>query len=238
MNKQKTIQNNIHYIFEKIENCCNKIRADKNTVELMAVTKTVESDDILIAHKEGIKLFGENYIQQAVKKLDVLYAENTVNARHFHFIGHLQSNKLNKAMQYFSSIDAVDSLDLAEKIDRKSSSIQDTTSIYLEVNTSNEPAKHGFSPDDLLIFIDKIVLFKHIQLMGLMTMGPLMGNEKEVRSSFALLRKLKEAIEARLGVKGLLLSMGMSNDYEWAIMEGSNMIRIGRGIFGEESIKK
>jgi PLP dependent protein len=236
VNKQELITHNIHHLQEKVSHLSKKYRPGLSPAQLMAVSKKASVQDILFAHQAGIDLFGENYIQSALTKLPLLFQEHHLSKNLFHFIGHLQSNKINKAMELFSSLDAIDSTELAQSISKKSASLKEGTSIYIEVNTSMETTKFGFNPDNLLLFMDKIVFLENIKVCGLMTMGPLNGNEKDNRSSFSLLRNMKEELEKRYSLAPLKLSMGMSDDYEWAIQEGSDMIRIGRGIFGEESV--
>lgn len=236
MNKQELITHNIHFLQEKVKHLTQKYRPKLYPTQIMAVTKKASIQDILYAHQAGIDLFGENYIQSALTKLPVLYQEHHLSKALFHFIGHLQSNKIIKATDMFSSLDAIDSLELAQQISKKTVSTGEALNIYIEVNTSMETTKFGFNPDNLLLFMDKIVFLENIKVCGLMTMGPLNGNENDNRRSFSLLRNLKEELEKRYTLAPLKLSMGMSEDYEWAIQEGSDMIRIGRGIFGEESV--
>lgn len=236
VNKQEIITHNIHFLQEKVNYLSQKYRPKQNPTKLMAVCKKASVQEILYTYQAGIRLFGENYIQSAQEKLPVLYQEHHLSKELFHFIGHLQSNKIKKATELFSSLDAIDSLELAQQISKKYSPINEPLSIYIEVNTSMETTKFGFNPDNLLLFMDKIVFLENIKVCGLMTMGPLNGKEVDNRRSFSLLRNLKEELEKRYSFASLGLSMGMSEDYQWAIQEGSDLIRIGRGIFGEESV--
>jgi PLP dependent protein len=237
VSKQTLIQFNIENILEKIDKIIVSSRSkQQKPVQLMAVTKNAGIEEIVLAQQAGITLFGENYIQNAVPKLHKLFQHYGMFPSMFHFIGHLQSNKLSKAMEYFSNIQTVDSIPLAQKISAKAASEGRIYPVFLEVNTSGETEKFGFSPYKFLQFVDKIVFLEKIAIVGLMTMGPLNGDEHATRSSFAQLRKLKDEMELRLGLNSLLLSMGMSDDFESAIMEGTDLIRIGRGIFGEESV--
>ncbi len=236
MSLRDHIFHQVSHILERIELIKTKYKLSHH-VMLMAVTKSTNIDGILFARDAGVSLFGENYIQASVPKLNELFSGHHFDASLFHFIGHLQSNKINKAMEYFSSIDTIDSVKLAEAVNTKARHQGRIYPIFLEVNTSMETTKYGFSPEKILLFMDKIVCLENIKVKGLMTMGPLYSNESGNRQSFAKLRSLKEKIEKNYGLDSLVLSMGMSHDFEWAIEEGSNMIRIGRGIFGEESIK-
>ena len=146
------------------------------------------------------------------------------------FIGHLQTNKVNKCLRLFDTIDSVDSLKLAKKIN--SSSTEKKTECLIEINTSKEPQKHGFNP---IISEDLISCFtlKNLEIVGLMTIGPYTSEEKKTRNAFKLLRKLKEDINSELGEHKIKeLSMGMSGDFEIGVQEGSTMVRVGTGIFG------
>jgi pyridoxal phosphate enzyme (YggS family) len=183
----------------------------------------------------GIKHIGENRVQEAQKKFESIEKLPHVTKR---FIGTLQSNKVNKCIDLFDTIDSVDSIRLAKKIDKRSKTIGKTTPILLEVNTGKEKQKHGFWPDQVNDMIMCTTL-KNINVKGLMTMGPRSKDKKDTRSSFALLRKIKEKINCEIGENQLVdLSMGMSADFEIGIEEGSTMVRIGTALFGPRPTQK
>ena len=201
-----------------------------NHVEIIAATKT---RDLLIIKKcidLGITTIGENRIQEAERKFSKFSGFGKTKKR---FIGHLQKNKVNKCLGLFDAIDSVDSYRLAKKIDTSSRNIGFITECLLEINTSNEPQKWGFSPqisEDILSCFQ----LKNIKIVGLMTIGPNTKIQKHIRKSFILLRGLQNKINKELGENHLKhLSMGMTGDYEIAVEEGSTMIRVGTGLFGE-----
>jgi len=198
-------------------------------VVIVAATKARPPNTVRKCCEAGIKHIGENRIQEAEIKFENLERLPMVTKR---FIGTLQSNKVNKCLALFDTVDSVDSIRLAKKIDKRSKTLGTTTSILLEVNTIKEKQKHGFWPDK----IEDMVLcttLKHINVKGLMTLGPRSKNEKETRKAFSLLRKVKDKINSKIGENQLVdLSMGMSADFEIGIEEGSTMVRIGTALFG------
>ena len=220
------IDQNVRLVFDRINNA--KKRSPYNQdIELIAATKTRDVLQIQTCYELGISSVGENRIQEAEKKLKELPCFNSIKKR---FIGHLQTNKVNKCLRLFDTIDSVDTLKLAEKIN--SSSQFKKTECLIEVNTSGELQKKGFKPKLSKELISCFSL-KNLDVVGLMTIGPHTTNEKEIRSSFQALRVFKEKINQELGENKLTeLSMGMSNDFELGIQEGSTMVRVGTGIFG------
>ena len=198
-------------------------------VVIIAATKARPPDTVRKCCEAGIKHIGENRIQEAETKFENLERLPMVTKR---FIGTLQSNKVNKCLALFDTVDSVDSIRLAKKIDKRSKTLGKTTPILLEVNTTKEKQKHGFWPDN----IEDMVLcttLKHINVKGLMTLGPRSKNEKETRKAFSLLRKVKDKINYEIGENQLVdLSMGMSADFEIGTEEGSTMVRIGTALFG------
>tara|TARA_B100000575_G_C22964432_1_gene557001 strand:+ start:112 stop:792 length:681 start_codon:yes stop_codon:yes gene_type:complete len=220
------IDQNVRLVFDRINNA--KKRSPYNQdIELIAATKTRDVLQIQTCYELGISSVGENRIQEAEKKLKELPCFNSIKKR---FIGHLQTNKVNKCLRLFDTIDSVDTLKLAEKIN--SSSQFKKTECLIEVNTSGELQKKGFKPKLSKELISCFSL-KNLDVVGLMTIGPHTTNEKEIRSSFQALRVFKEKINQELGENKLTeLSMGMTNDFEFGVEEGSTMVRVGTGIFG------
>ena len=180
----------------------------------------------------GINHIGENRIQEAARKFESFDSMPNLTRR---FIGHLQTNKVNKCLELFDTIDSVDSFKLAEKINNRSSFLNKKTPILLEINTSGDKSKKGFSPnlnDDLYSVFE----LNSLRVDGLMTMGPLSQKENETRCAFALLREIKTKINNQLSGDPIKeLSMGMSGDYQIGIQEGSTMIRLGTAIFGKRN---
>jgi len=219
-----SLSSNFEKIVGRIEESKQKLGLNQN-VQIIAVTKTHPFSFIKESYVLGIRSIGENRIQEASEKFESFANMPNLTKR---FIGHLQSNKINKCLDLFNTIDSVDSVNLAQKIDSKGKNIQ----ILLEVNTSGEAQKHGFNPNDIEGMIEAANT-QNISVHGLMTVGPLTQNEKKIRESFALLRRIKEKINTqKSGNKLTELSMGMSGDFEVAIEEGSTMVRVGSALFG------
>ena len=202
------------------------------SVKIVAITKTHSSNIIEKIYDLGQKVIGENRIQETESKFtDISYLLPKIEKR---FVGHLQSNKINKAINLFDTFDAVDSLNLARKIGKKAVVLNKIIPILLEVNTSGESSKFGFAPtniDEMLTCCE----IAGISVQGLMTIGPLTTDTKKIRKAFILLRQLHKTIKTQLSDKSKYfkeLSMGMSSDFEIAIEEGATMIRLGTALFG------
>ena len=224
-----TIANNLRVLHAHIE-LAKKRKGANQAVKIIAVTKTHPFSIINACYNNGICSIGENRVQEAIKKFQRLSDVPKLIKR---FIGHLQTNKVNKCLDYFDTIDSVDSVRLAKKIDNRAKHLNKAVQILLEVNTTKEEQKHGFLPEqiDEMLFCTTL---SGINIKGLMTVGPLTKNENDIRLSFGLLRKLKGDLNSKLKKKKLNeLSMGMSNDFQIAVEEGSTMIRIGTALFGK-----
>lgn len=226
------LKENVELVKERIENA--QLRSgNKTAVKIIAITKTHPASVIADVKERGIDSIGENRIQEAEEKFaKIPNILPTVTKR---LVGHLQSNKINKAITLFDTIDSVDSLSLANKIGNKALSIEKNIPILLEVNTSGESAKFGFNPENI---DDMLACFEisNIVLSGLMTIGPLTSDRKQIRTSFQQLRELINSIKSQLGVNNTNfneLSMGMSGDFELAIEEGATMVRLGTVLFGQ-----
>ncbi len=198
-------------------------------VQLIAVTKTRPFTTIQDCYRSQITAIGENRIQEAAEKFRS-FADMPGLVRRF--IGHLQSNKVNKCLELFDTVDSVDSVKLARRISNRAAAVGKTVPVLLEVNTSGEPQKGGFDPDqeeEMLTCMKE----SNIQVDGLMTIGPHTQDQKAIRKSFSALRLLSQSLNAQAGGKRLKeLSMGMSGDYELAVEEGSTMVRLGTALFG------
>ena len=220
------LDQNIRLVFNRI-NSAKKRSSHNQDVELIAATKTRDILQIQTCFELGISSIGENRVQEAEIKLKELQSSNSIKKR---FIGHLQTNKVNKCLHLFDTIDSVDTLKLAKKIN--SSSQHPKTECLIEINTSGELQKKGFKPKLSKELISCFSL-ENLNIVGLMTIGPYTTSEKEIRGSFQALRVFKDKINQELGENKLTeLSMGMSNDFELGIEEGSTMVRVGTGIFG------
>jgi hypothetical protein len=198
-------------------------------VELVAAAKTKTPEEILEAVEAGIKIIGENYVQEAAAAFSVVGLRVK-----WHFIGHLQTNKVKKAIDIFDMIETVDSVDLALEIDKRCAAAGKIMSILIEINSGEEEQKFGVRPADAEALASEIAAFKNIKVEGLMTMGPFEGDPEDARPYFKITKKLFEEIKALAfpGVDMKYLSMGMTNSYRVAIEEGANMVRLGTKIFG------
>ena len=216
-------------IYERILNAKNKAgRTDK--IFFTAVSKTRTVDEMREAEKISfVDFFGENRVQEAESKRD-LYQDSKIPWR---LIGHLQNNKARKAVEIFDCIDSVDSVELALRLNRIAGELNKKIPILIEVNTSGEESKSGIKPEKFSQLLDITISQGNLKLDGLMTVGPLTNDEKKIREAFASLRNLIENSRASTGLKLPIISMGMSDDFELAILEGSTMIRIGTLLFGE-----
>ncbi len=213
-----------------IEENVKKILAElPQGVQLEAAAKTRTPDDIKRAIDAGVEIIGQNYIQEA----ELLFSEVGSLAK-WHFIGHLQRNKVNKAVPIFDMIETVDSVRLAREIDKRAFKQGKVMSVLIEINSGKEEQKFGVMPGKAEGLIREISGFKSIKIQGLMTMGPFSGDPEDARPYFVITRKLFEQIKALklVGVEMRFLSMGMTNSYRVALEEGANIVRIGTKIFG------
>jgi len=201
-------------------------------VELVAAAKERTYAEILEALEAGVKVIGENYVQEAEKAYAVVG-----NRAKWHFIGHLQRNKVKKAVGMFDMIETVDSVEIAKEIDKRCRQIGKVMPVLVEINSGREKQKSGVLPEDAEQLIRQISVLPNIKVVGLMTMGPRFGNPEDSRPYFVETRKIFEHIK-RLNLPGVemkYLSMGMTNSYRIALEEGANIVRIGNKIFGERS---
>ncbi len=203
-------------------------------VELVAAAKTRTPEEMREAIEAGIKIVGENYVQEAQKAFEAIGKRVK-----WHFIGYLQKNKVKKAVKIFDMIETIDSYMLAQEIDKRCSQISKIMPILIEINSGREEQKSGVFPEDALDLIQKISLLPQIKVMGLMTMGPRFGNPEASRPYFTETRKVFEKIKALNlpHIEMKYLSMGMTNSYQIAIEEKANMVRIGTLIFGKRNYK-
>jgi pyridoxal phosphate enzyme (YggS family) len=204
-------------------------------VELVAAAKARSSEEIEEAIKAGVKIIGENYIQEAQKTFETIG-----KGVKWHFIGHLQKNKVKKSVKIFDMIETVDSYLLAHEINERCKQINKIMPILIEINSGREKQKFGIFPEDALDLVQEISPLPQIKIMGMMTMGPRLGNPEDSRPYFIETRKIFEKIKALNlpHVEMKYLSMGMTNSYQIAIEEKANMVRLGTLIFGERSYKE
>ena len=220
----------IQIVTEKIQkslDLCNR----KDKVVLVAATKNQNLNTVAKCINSGIINIGENRVQEAEQKFEHLNTNNKKIVKRM--IGHLQSNKLNKALTLFDAIDSIDTIELAKKIAYKTAKTNTQIQALLEVNTSKEKSKFGFNPEDTQGMLESLEL-NNIKIKGLMTLGPNTNNVKIKREAFKRLRNIKEDLNRQIQPTKQLteLSMGMSGDFDLAIQEGSTMVRLGTALFG------
>ena len=212
--------------------CVRSGRAS-DAATLVAISKTVPVEKLRLAQAAGYDLLGENRVQEAAGKIPLLGPST------WHLVGHLQKNKAAKAIELFDVIESVDSVALATRLDRlvgeRGSRAGGPLPIYLQVNVDDDPAKAGFTAETLERELGGVLALPNLEVQGLMTVGWLTAGSSEARPTFARLRALSESLRATEPRLGSGLSMGMSDDYEVAIEEGSTLVRVGRALFGERT---
>jgi pyridoxal phosphate enzyme (YggS family) len=215
-----SIAGNIQKVEEEVRRC-----ARGRDVLIVAVSKTVPAERVKEAHAAGLSLFGENRIQEALPKIAQLSDLNIT----WHFIGHLQTNKVKDAVRHFSCIQSVDSLKLVRQIEKEAAKTEKKIEIFLEINLGSEESKYGLAESEIRPAVEEARNLQHVSLRGLMAIPPFFEDTEQVRPYFRRMRELTEQYELRE------VSMGMSHDFPIAIEEGSTMVRIGTAIFGERS---
>jgi hypothetical protein len=225
-----TIKENLDRVRERIAAAAARAGRDPAAVTIVAVTKTHGPDVVTQAIEAGLADVGENKVQEFLAK-----APDVKLPCRWHLVGHLQTNKVAKVIGRFALVQSVDSFRLAELLSRSGAAADVTTDILLEVNTSGEESKFGLPPGEVLSACELIAGLPNLRIRGLMTVGPLVSDANAVGAAFARLRRIKEGVDvARIeNVSMEHLSMGMTDDFEIAIAEGSTMIRLGRILFGE-----
>ncbi len=214
-----------------IEQNVNQILSElPEGVQLVAAAKTQQPEEILEAVEVGVEIIGENYVQEAERAYDVVGSRAK-----WHLIGHLQRNKVKKAVRIFDMIETVDSVEIAREIDKRCAQISKVMPVLIEINSGQEKQKSGVFPEGAEQLVRELSAYQNIKVMGLMTMGPRFGNPEDSRPYFVETRKVFENIKKLnlTNVEMKYLSMGMSNSYQIAIEEGANMVRLGTKIFGE-----
>ena len=221
------ISDNLINIHSRMQDAAHHVGRQVLDVRLVAVSKTYPPAVIQEAWNAGQHVFGENRVQDALPKIAELPAE-----AEWHFIGHLQSNKIRKALPAFTLIHGVDNREIAIQINRIAGEMGLTANILLEINVSGEATKFGFSPADLRENLEGLLCLPNIRINGLMTMAPYSEDPETARPVFSKLRILRDELAAQSGQALPELSMGMSGDFEVAIQEGATIVRIGSSIFG------
>ena len=224
------IRENVQFARNKIAEACRRRGRKSEEIELVAITKTVDVEQINEAIEAGIRVVGENRVQEAWRKF-----QEVGEKVHWHMVGHLQTNKVKRVLQFADMIHSVDSVYLAREIQTQAKKLDRTIEILIQVNTSGEESKFGLEPEATIGAIEEVSTLPNLKIKGLMTIGAFLPNPEDVRPCFKLLHDLKDRVNER-GITSVeigTLSMGMTNDYEIAIEEGSTMVRVGTAIFGE-----
>ena len=224
------VRDNILRIRERIAAAAARAGRDPSAVRLMGVTKTVGDDRILQAIEAGIDIIGENYVQEARRKIELMG-----KSAEWHFIGHLQTNKAKYAVRLFDLIHSVNRMSLAEELNRRAAAAGVVSRVLIEVNLGGEESKSGAPPEEAPGLIRAVAQMANLSIQGLMTMAPWYDDPERARPCFAGLRAIRDRIAAEKipNVAMRELSMGMTDDFEVAVEEGSTIVRIGRAIFGE-----
>jgi pyridoxal phosphate enzyme (YggS family) len=230
MTPLSTIRENLQLVRDKLVQSARRAARKPEEILLIGVSKTHPADAIREAYDAGLRHFGENRVQEWEGKFGALADLQAT----WHLIGHLQSNKAARAAKAFHSVDSVDDFSLAERLDRAQAQkgTGQKLRVLIELHMGGEETKSGASEEDLPELAERIQTLPHLDFAGLMCIPPFRENPDEARPFFATLRTLKEQLESRIGRALPVLSMGMSHDFEAAILEGSNEIRIGTAIFG------
>ena len=227
--QSKTLAKNYNAVKENIKKACEQAGRSQEEVTLLAVSKTKPVDMLMDVYHAGARDFGENKVQELTAKYEALPKDI-----HWHMIGHLQTNKVKYIIDKAELIHSVDSLKLAETIEKEAAKHDLIADILVEVNVAEEESKFGMKMEEVIPFVEKVSAFPHVRVRGLMTIAPFVEDPEENRSIFADLHKLYIDIKKKNHDNDTVsvLSMGMTNDYEVAIEEGATMVRVGTGIFG------
>ena len=218
---------NLEAVYARIRAACERVKRDPASVTLLAVSKGQPPERIREAADLGSTLLGENRVQEAKAKIPLCPGK-----LRWHMIGHLQSNKARDAVHLFEMIHSVDSLPLAQELNKSADKLAKTIPVLLEVNVAGEASKFGFKPEQLLAELEAMNSLRRVEIRGLMTLAPWSPEAEKVRPVFRRLRELKEACEKILTAPLPHLSMGMSSDFEVAIEEGATLVRLGTVLFG------
>ncbi|MBN9015355.1 MAG: YggS family pyridoxal phosphate-dependent enzyme [Rhizobiales bacterium] len=225
---RSAMKRNLAAINERIARACDKANRDPQSVTLVGVSKTVGREAVDAAYEAGLRHFGENRVQDAIQK----FAEPMPSDAVLHMIGQLQSNKASQALKLFHVFESVDRPSIIAELDRQAAKLERDVPVLLEVNVAGEAQKAGCQQADAATLAKQVVASQRLQLMGLMTIAPLVNDPEAVRSIFAGLRTLRDClVQSGLAPELPVLSMGMTNDFEIAIEEGATEVRVGRALF-------
>lgn len=227
------VRENLERVRSQIADAATKSGSSPGEVELVAISKTHDAEKVRAAYEAGQNLFGESRVQEARAKIPEL-----PSALRWHFVGHLQKNKIRHALPLFELFHGIDDVDLARDLNRIADEEGLHPRILLEVNVAGEGSKFGFKPDALREQMESLLSLNRLSIEGLMTIPPLDEEAEASRKFFVDLRELRDALEKQFNVKLPTLSMGMTNDYIVAVEEGATLVRVGTAIFGKRSGKR
>lgn len=225
---EESLKRNLEIILERVERACRRSGRTVESVRILGASKGQEIDKIKILASLGIRIFGENYVQEAEKKI-VALRDLPVE---WHFIGRLQTNKVKKAIRLFHVIESVDRVDLVEELEKRLIQEGKSQEVFIEVNIGEEPTKGGVKEGDLDALIGRLINSPCLEVRGLMCLPPLFEDPERVRPYFQRMQELFMKLRPLFGEKFTELSMGTSNDFEIAIEEGATIVRIGTLLFG------
>lgn len=241
-NRDFSIAENLCHVRNAIKAACERSKRNPKEITLIAVSKTKPFSDILDACASGVTHFGENYVQELMQKIEQNESLDEVKSIQWHMIGHLQKNKVKYLIGNAALIHSIDSVSLAEQIEKEAAKKDQTMRILLEVNIAREESKWGFDVDTALQAAQEISAFSHVRVLGLMTSAPLTDDPETNRIHFRNLNALAQEMAKKnlftlsdTACHSPVLSMGMSRDFEVAIEEGATMIRVGTAIFGKRN---
>ncbi len=223
----ETLADRLHQIQDEIASAVKRCGRRAEDVTLIAVSKTHPAEVIREAWDEGQRIFGESRVQEALAKIPDL-----PQAAQWHFIGHIQSNKIRKALPHFVLFHGIDSAECALVMDRIAGEMGLRTKILLEINVAGEATKFGFDPEALKENLDSLLALRNVDIEGLMAIPPAVDKPEDARRYFAALRELRDELVKATGTPLTTLSMGMSGDFSVAIEEGATLVRVGTSIFG------
>ncbi|BAU22701.1 pyridoxal phosphate biosynthesis protein [Caldimicrobium thiodismutans] len=224
-----TLKNNLEKVFERVENAVLRSKRRLEEVKILGASKKQSPEKIQVLYDLGIRLFGENYVQEAEKKISALEGLSI----EWHLIGRLQTNKVKKALKLFNVLETIDRIELAVEIEKRLKDSEKKIPVFIEVNIGEEETKAGVGPKDLFKFCEELSQFSHLEVRGLMCLPPYEENPEKVRPFFARMRSLFEKVKPLFGPNFKELSMGTSHDFEVALEEGATLIRLGTILFGQ-----
>lgn len=231
MNLKTKLRENYIKVLENVQKACERSGRKVEEIKILGASKKQSPEKIKIVFELGVKIFGENYVQEAEKK--ILELKNL--PIEWHFIGRLQTNKVKKALSLFSMIQTLDRISLAQEIQKQAEKKDLIVSVLIEINIGKEPTKGGVDPEKLEEFIEEIKRFDRIKIKGLMCLPPYEENPEKIRPYFIKMKEIFEKIKPFMNSEFKELSMGTSNDYHVAIEEGATIIRIGEALFGKRT---